>query len=112
MTMHMAFMGNPGTGKTAIARVVGDVLLKLGAGKLKADKDGNLPFKEVARADLVAEYTGQTAPKVKNVVKSALGGVLFIDEAYALVTGPKDAFGTEPAGAFQKTSPGPGIGQS
>lgn len=85
---HYVFMGNPGTGKTTIAQMMADIFFSMGL----------LPTSSlvtVARQDLVAGYAGQTAPKVKQVVQSALGGVLFIDEAYSLVQGPNDSFGME-----------------
>jgi hypothetical protein len=86
---HMIFTGNPGTGKTAVARVVADLFAALRV-------FGSEPrFVEVDRSGLVAEYIGQTAVKVNNVVDSALGGVLFVDEAYALTPKHERDFGHE-----------------
>jgi len=95
-SLHMRFLGNPGTGKTVVARIVGELLMAMGAitPKEGQETDGFV-FREASRADLVAEYKGQTAPKVQKLVQESLGGVLFIDEAYALVQGPKDTFGVE-----------------
>jgi len=95
-SFHMRFLGNPGTGKTVVARLVGKILVELEVvKKSESAKSDELVFKEVSRADLVAGYVGQTAPKVMQAVKSAFGGVLFIDEAYSLVQDEKDSFGRE-----------------
>eukprot|EP00931_Biecheleriopsis_adriatica_P045341 TRINITY_DN25980_c0_g1_i2.p1 TRINITY_DN25980_c0_g1~~TRINITY_DN25980_c0_g1_i2.p1 ORF type:complete len:950 (+),score=221.29 TRINITY_DN25980_c0_g1_i2:110-2851(+) len=94
-SFHMQFLGNPGTGKTVVARIVGELLVEMGVIANEADEDDEPVFEEVARADLVAEYKGQTAPKVMSAVERALGGVLFIDEAYSLKKEGKDSFGQE-----------------
>lgn len=76
--LHMAFEGNPGTGKTTVARIVG---------KIFAEENllsNNKKFVEAQRYDLIGEYVGQTAPKTKKVIEEADGGVLFIDEAYSI----------------------------
>ena len=88
LSMHMIFTGNPGTGKTTIARLVARYLKAIGA-----LKGGQLI--EVSRGDLVGRYTGHTAPLTNSVIESALGGILFIDEAYSLYRGEQDSFGLE-----------------
>ena len=87
--MHTVIYGPPGTGKTEIAKIIGSIFSKLGV-LTKGT------FKKVTRSDLVAGYLGQTAIKTKDVVKECLGGVLFIDEAYALGNQEKrDSFSKE-----------------
>lgn len=88
MSLHMVFMGNPGTGKTTVARLIGGLYAAIGA-----LEKGQLI--EVDRGGLVAGFVGQTALKTKEVIDSALGGVLFIDEAYSLAEGGENDFGRE-----------------
>ena len=88
-TLHLAFTGNPGTGKTTVARIVGRIYKKLGL-----LSQGH--FIEVSRTDLIAGYQGQTALKVKSVIERAKGGVLFIDEAYSITENEQsDSYGKE-----------------
>lgn len=81
--LHMIFSGNPGTGKTTVGRLITDIFYNLGY--ISQNK-----LTEVTAKDLIAEYLGQTAGKTYNVVKSALGGVLFIDEAYSMTHGSEN----------------------
>jgi len=83
MTMHLAFLGSPGTGKTEVARAYGKVLHELGVLE-------NGDFHEVSRSDFVARYVGQTEAKTKKLVEKARGGILFIDEAYTLDDGDRE----------------------
>jgi len=88
LSYHIVFTGNPGTGKTTVARIVSEIYKNLGV-----LTQGQLV--ETDRSGLVAEYLGQTAVKVNKTVDSALNGILFIDEAYSLVGENKDDFGKE-----------------
>lgn len=95
ISMHMIFTGNPGTGKTTIARIVAKYLKAIGvlsSGQLR----------EVSRADLVGQYVGQTAQLTNEVIRSSIGGVLFIDEAYSLCRDKNDTFGLEAIDALVK----------
>jgi stage V sporulation protein K len=86
--LHAIFKGNPGTGKTTVARIVGKLFREIGV----------LPkgqLVEVERADLVGEFIGHTAQKTREQLKKALGGILFIDEAYSLARGGEKDFGKE-----------------
>ena len=87
-SMHLVFMGNPGTGKTEVARLIAEIFQEIGL-----LSRGHLV--EARRSDLVEKYVGHTAKKVEEVVMNALGGVLFIDEAYALTNGGQNDFGAE-----------------
>lgn len=88
-TLHMAFTGNPGTGKTTVARIVGKMYKQLGL-----LSKGH--FIEASRTDLIAGYQGQTALKVKKIIEKAKGGVLFIDEAYSITENENsDSYGRE-----------------
>lgn len=88
ITLHSLFMGNPGTGKTTVARILGRVLYE--SGVIKEDK-----FVEVTRKDLVAKHIGHTAQKTQSVLDESKGGILFIDEAYALYNESDQDFGRE-----------------
>jgi stage V sporulation protein K len=88
LVLHMIFKGNPGTGKTTVARILGRVFREIGV-----LSQGHLI--EVERADLVGEYIGHTAQKTREQLKKALGGILFIDEAYSLARGGEKDFGKE-----------------
>lgn len=93
--LHMVFTGNPGTGKTTVARLISDILYNLGY--VEKNK-----FVEVSAKDLIANYVGQTPGKTFGILKSAFGGVLFIDEAYS-ITDSNGGFGDESIATILKT---------
>ena len=88
MNLHMVFLGNPGTGKTTIARIISNILYNLGY--IKENK-----LIEVSSKDLVGQYVGQTAPKTMDVINKSLNGVLFIDEAYSLAVKGENSYNAE-----------------
>lgn len=92
-TRHLIFSGNPGTGKSTVATLLGQIYVKLGVLKKNT-------FVLAKRSDLVGEFQGQTAPRVANKVAEADGGILFIDEAYQLYTDDRDSFGIEAVGTL------------
>ncbi|MTI82419.1 MAG: AAA family ATPase [Firmicutes bacterium] len=93
--LHMVFKGNPGTGKTTVARILARLFKELGV----LPKGHSI---EVERADLVGEYIGHTAQKTRDHIKKASGGILFIDEAYSLARGGSKDFGKEAIDAMVK----------
>ncbi len=104
MSLHSVFLGNPGTGKTTVAKMLGHIYKKMGL--LSRGK-----VTEVGRAELVGKFIGQTAPQVKEVIEKARGGILFIDEAYSLMREGDNAqdFGQEVIEVLLKEmSDGPG----
>ncbi|WP_254509106.1 AAA family ATPase [Anatilimnocola floriformis] len=96
LSLHLVFRGNPGTGKTTVARIIGRIYAALGL-----LQKGHLV--EVDRSALVAEFAGQTGPKTNKKIDEALGGLLFVDEAYSLVAdGREDPYGNEAVQAILK----------
>jgi stage V sporulation protein K len=82
-SLHMAFKGNPGTGKTTVARIAGEIMVEIGA--LKKSSDGSIPFVELIHADVESMWVGEADKNIKKKFDQAKGGVLFIDEAYSFV---------------------------
>ena len=95
MVLHMIFKGSPGTGKTTVARLLGQLFKEMGV-----LNKGHII--EVERADLVGEYIGHTAKRTRDQIKKGLGGILFIDEAYSLARGGEKDFGKEAIDAMVK----------
>ncbi len=95
LVLHMIFKGNPGTGKTTVARLLGKILCEM-----QILDNGHMI--EVERADLVGEYIGHTASRVRDQLKKAFGGIMFIDEAYSLARGGEKDFGKEAIDALVK----------
>ncbi|MDD3024240.1 MAG: AAA family ATPase [Syntrophomonadaceae bacterium] len=94
--LHMVFKGNPGTGKTTVARILGRIFNDIGI-----LSKGHLV--EVERADLVGEYIGHTAQKTREMLKKSMGGIMFIDEAYSLNQGGERDFGKEAISTIVKS---------
>jgi len=95
LSKHFVFYGNPGTGKTTVARIMGEVFKSVGL--LPTNK-----IIETDRSKMIAAYVGQTAPLVNKQCDQAMGGILFVDEAYSLKQGPGDTFGQEAVDALLK----------
>jgi len=95
LSKHFVFYGNPGTGKTTVARIMGEVFKSVGL--LPTNK-----IIETDRSKMIAPYVGQTAPLVNKQCDQAMGGILFVDEAYSLKQGPSDQFGQEAVDALLK----------
>jgi stage V sporulation protein K len=86
-SMHLVFTGNPGTGKTTAARLIGEAFASMGLLKSDEKREGHVPFVEIHQADITSKFVGDSEKNIVNKFKKARGGVIFIDEAYSFIGG-------------------------